>query len=147
MFLLNNTDDRPYGKLYPKLRGVVFDLSKAQLRNVKNADWKKIGPGSIVCVVTSSRKISTFYRIDQNIEAELEGEAEVQHVIIGSVVAKAPNLDMTPLLNKFNVTSKYLPKNQFSSGFNVADLGSALDELEVTVREGQVTRKVKLGAL
>jgi hypothetical protein len=147
MFLLNNIYDRPYDKLYPKIPRVVFDISKSQLGNVKNADWGKIGPDSIVCVVNSSRKISTFWRIDRNFEAELDGETELQHVITGMVVAKAPDPDMTPLLNKFKVSSRYLPKNQFSIGFNVADLGSALDDLEVTVRDGQVARKIKLGSL
>jgi len=56
----------------------------------KNADWHNIGQGSIVCVVNSSRKISTYYRIGRNLETELEGEPELQHVITGTWQQKSP---------------------------------------------------------
>lgn len=94
---------------------------------MKNAGWGKVGPGSIVCVVNSSRKISTFWRIDRNFEAELEGEAELQQSITGIVVAMASDLDMTPLLNKFKVNSRY--QESIQHRFNVADLGSDSHDL------------------
>src|SRR5207244_3367405 len=90
MFLLNNIHDRDYAAIYPDIGNVVFDISDAQLKSTKNRDWYDIGNGSIVCVVNSSRKISTFYRIDANIRTEMTDESGNQHVVTGSVVAKLP---------------------------------------------------------
>ena len=64
MFLLSNINDRRYSEVYIGLRNVAFDMSEIQLRNAKNRDWNEINPGSIVCVVNSTRKISTFRRIE-----------------------------------------------------------------------------------
>ena len=66
-------------------------------------------------------------------------ESGHQHVITGSVIAKLPEeTGMTALLNRYRVSHPYLPSNKFSVGFNVADLGNALDALPVKGRKGLV---------
>jgi hypothetical protein len=83
MFLLNNIYDRAYSKLYPEIPRVVFDISDEQLKNVKNQPWRDIQPGSIVCVVNSSRKVSTFHRIEAVLKAKPVSEEPEQHLITG----------------------------------------------------------------
>jgi hypothetical protein len=144
MFLLNNIHNRNYHDLYPAIRNVCFDLSDEQAANKKNAEWRAISIGSVVCVVNGSRKMSTFYRIDHTQRALPRGESVELNVIAGPVIGKLnPSYDMTALLKKFEVQHRYLPHNKFSSGFNVADLGSALDILEVRSNNKQV----RLGSL
>jgi hypothetical protein len=141
MFLLCNVHDRDYRVVYPNIPGVIFDISDAQLSNVKNAAWAAIEPGAIVCVVTSSRRVSTFYRVEAKRKTEVKDEGgNLQHVITGPVIGKLPHdQDMTFWLNKYSVTSQYLPDNKFSIGFNVADLGDALDSVELDTVSGQCT--------
>jgi hypothetical protein len=140
MFLLNNIHDRPYSRIYPQIKEVVFDISENQLKNVKNSDWHKITKGSIVCIVNSSRKISTFYLIEANTKTDVVDESGNQHVITGVVIAKLQeDKGMTALLNEYRVKHAYLPGNKFSVGFNVADLGDALDALALKTKKGNTT--------
>lgn len=142
MFLLNNIHDRNYKEVYnglhPLNNKIVFDINDFQLKSKKNEDWLKIKSGNIVCVIKSSRKISTFYRIALKEVTNLdEGEKGFEHVIVGDVIAKLETpQDMTTLLNKFGIRHKYLNENKFSNGFNVVDLGSDLDELIVISNKG-----------
>ena len=50
---------------------------------------------------------------------------------------------MTTLFNKHDITHPHLPDNKFSIGFNVANINSALDSLEVRTKLG-VTNLGKL---
>lgn len=144
LFLLNNIDDRKYAKIYPDFPGVVFDLNDEQLARPKNAAWTAITQNSIVCVVNSSRKVSTFYRIDNTLRATPNDGSGEQSVIVGRVAAKIEPYSMPALLNKFNVKHQHLSAhNQFTIGFNVADLGNQLDALEVFVNK----MPVRLGSL
>lgn len=138
MFLLNNIHDRDYARIYPSTPGVLFDISDAQLRNAKNAAWNAIKPGDVVCVVRSSRNMSTFSRVESKLQTDApDGEGGFQHVIVGKVIAKLPmEQKMTYLLNRFEVSNPYLPANKFSIGFNVADLEDALADLQVQTRDG-----------
>ena len=138
MFLLNNIHDRDYRTIYSELDNVIFDMSDAQLSNSRNGAWHDIAQGSIICVVRSSRKISTFFRVEALRRTEVtDDNGNYQNVIIGPVVAKLPSaLDMTCLLNKCKVKHPHLPDNKMSIGFNVADLGDSLGELEVITKEG-----------
>lgn len=133
MFLLNNIHNRDYDSVYGQIERVRFDLSDAQLRNAKNSDWDLIHEGAIVCVVTSSMKMSTFCRVERKFKTDVPDEnGSLQHVIVGPVVAKLkPEDDLTTVLNRFHVSNKYLPGNKFSIGFNVADLGDQLASLGV----------------
>ena len=135
MFLLCNVHDRDYRAIYPDIPDVIFDISDSQLSNVKNDPWNAIEPGAIVCVVKSSRRVSTFYRVEAKRKTHVKDEAgDAQHVITGPVIGKLPqDQDMTFWLNRYNVTSRYLPANKFSIGFNVANLGDALDSVELNV--------------
>ena len=140
MFLLNNIHDRRYRPEYPGHVGVFFDISDAQLANVKNAAWNEIQPGDIACVIRSSRTFDTFYRVDQKLKTDKVDENGAAHVLIGSVIAKTiDSVGMPALLKKFSVKHPLLPKSQFIVGFNIANLGSALDELEVKTRDGTTT--------
>jgi hypothetical protein len=138
VFLLNNIHDRDYRAIYSELDDVIFDMSDAQLSNSRNGAWHDITQGSIVCVVKNSRKISTFYQVETKHRTEVtDDNGSYQNVIVGPVVAKlASALDMTYLLNKCKVKHSLLPDNKMSIGFNVADLGDSLGELEVITREG-----------
>lgn len=145
MFIFNNIHDRKYKKVFSNYENVIFDLSLTQINNVNNVDWGNIKEGDLACVVTSSRKISTIYRVLDIVHCgEIEGEEGDLYVLRGKVVAKFESqLDMTGLLNKFNVVHPKLPANKFSIGFNVANLEHQLDLLQVQV--GQV--KVSLSEL
>jgi hypothetical protein len=145
MFLLNNIHDRKYRPIYPDIPGVIFDISDKQLANVKNHDWNQIEPGNIACVVNSSRKISTFCKVTTRYKTDVVEHDGHLHVVTGVVIAKLhDDIDMTTLLNRFGIKSKYLKGNQFSIGFNVANLRSDLDALIVKI-EGD--RDSTLGAL
>ena len=138
MYILNNIYDRNYKKEYPDFDNVIFDISEKQLNNAKNKDWKDISKGNIVCVVKSSRKISTFFLVESikatGIISSENGEA---HVITGRVIAKLKKEEgMSSLLNKHNVVHPYLPKNKFGIGLNVANIGNSLDSLSVHVSGG-----------
>jgi hypothetical protein len=138
MFLLNNIHNRNYKKCYPTESDVIFDISEKQLGNVKNAAWNELRKGSIVCVVTSTRKISTFFKV-----TEIKGlgdndpDCGETFILLGVVIAKLmPESNMGLLLSKFSVKHQYLTNNKFSIGSNVAELGSVLDSLEVKTRSG-----------
>lgn len=145
MFLLNNTHDRKYAEVYPGIRNVVFDISERQLRNRMNRDWHQIGSGSIACVIDSSKRVSAFHQIHENRKTNGRDEPGVQYVITGSVIATvSPDQPLTDLLNAYGVRHEYLPSNKFMRGFNVAHLGTALDDLLVRALDGS---ELSLGAL
>jgi hypothetical protein len=149
MFLLNNTHERVYAKIYPSIRHVAFDISESQLNNVRNRDWVDIVEGSIVCVVNSTRKISTFRRIDGKRSTGVVDESgNLLHVITGPVIGKLPqDVDMTTLLKNYGISHPSLPRNVFSIGFNVANLRVALDALALTTKNGMKTlAELKRGA-
>ena len=142
MFILNNKDNRDYKRIFTEVKGVIFDLSKKQISNKVNSDWLDISDGDLVCVISASRRMSTIYKVSPPMEyGEIDGEkGGVLYVITGKVVAKIPGEpEMTPLLNKFNAVHERLPRNQYSIGFNVANLGSQLDTLQVKSRTGLVS--------
>ena len=141
MFLLNNIYDRPYREIYPSIQNVVFDISDRQLENSRNADWQDITSGNVVCVVSSTRKMSTFYVVDASFKTDLLDPVQgAQHVITGKVIAKLqPELDMTSVLNKYSVNHPLLPGNKFSIGFNVANLRDALSALTLRTGKGVLT--------
>lgn len=141
MFILNNIHDRPYRLIYPELEDPIFDISDLQLGNKRNSDWYKIEPGCLVCVVTSTRKISTFYKVESKVDSyKYDAESGAQHVILGKVVAKLkPEESMTRILNRNKVNHSMLRDNKFSIGFNVADLGGALNDLQVKTEHGVIT--------
>lgn len=138
MFLLCNVHDRDYRVLYPGIQDVIFDISDTQLGNVKNFAWTSILQGAIVCIVRSSRKVSTFYRVEAKNKTNVGDESGgFQHVITGLVIGKLPQeRDMSSWLNQHDVASQYLPANKFSIGFNVADLGDALDSVKLRTANG-----------
>ncbi|MDX2321015.1 MAG: hypothetical protein QNK26_10525 [Moritella sp.] len=138
MFLLNNIHNRNYKKCYPTESDVIFDISEKQLGNVKNTAWKELREGSIVCVVTSTRKVSTFCKVTAiKGLGDKDPDSGETFLLFGVVIAKLmPESNMGLLLSKFSVKHQYLPNNKFSIGFNVAELGSALDPLEVKTRRG-----------
>jgi hypothetical protein len=149
MFLLNNIHDRRYAEIYQGTRHVAFDLSESQIQHAKNGDWANIAKGSIVCVVNSTRKISTFCRVDEKRASGVVDESgTILYVIIGSVIGRLPDdIDMTTLLNKYDISHRYLPQNVFSIGFNVASLGEALDDLSLKTKNGMKTlAELKSGA-
>jgi len=138
MFLLNNIHDRNYKKCYPTESDVIFDISEKQLGNVKNTAWNELREGCIVCVVTSTRRVSTFCKVTAiKGLGDKDSDCGETFLLFGVVIAKLmPESNMGLLFSKFNVKHQYLPNNKFSIGFNVADLGEALDPLKVKTRRG-----------
>jgi hypothetical protein len=141
MFILNNINDRDYRNDYPTISNVIFDISEKQLGNQKNAAWNDISEGSIVCVVKSSRKISTFFKIKSKFSLGYDDpEYGETHVLTGEVIAKLERgSDMEAFLNLHKVSHQYLPGNKFSIGFNVADIGHSIDSVSVISGAGQST--------
>ena len=141
MFILNNSNDRNYRKLYPDLKNIVFDISDKQLNNAKNAIWKDISEGDIVCVVTSTKKVSTFFVIDSNVPSGCtDGDSGETYIVTGHIVAKTKyEEDMTTLFNRHEVSHVNLPKNKFSVGVVVADVGESLDQVPVKTSSGATT--------
>lgn len=138
MFILSNIYDKKHRKEYPDIEDIIFDITKKQLDNKKNEDWFKIKKGSIVCIVGSSRKISTIYKVVQVLETKyiFEGRGSV-FALTGHVFAKAEKeLPIENVLNKRGFEHPYLPNNKFSSGFNVLDIGDTLNDLRVKTRSG-----------
>lgn len=138
MFLLNNLHDRPHASIYAKRAAArpFFDISDKQLNNAINSEWLELQPGSIACVVSSSRKMSLLYVVREvaiaNNSDTLDPQGEGNHVLWGDAVARfSLNLEYPSLLTKYSVTHARLPNNVFSIGFNVANLGSQLDQAEV----------------
>jgi hypothetical protein len=140
MFILNNIHDRDYKGFYPDVNKVIFDISQKQLSNVKNAPWNDIKKGDIVCVVTSSRKISTFYQVTSKFGLkDNDPEYGETFLLTGEVIAKLEKeINMETLLNRLNVEHEYLPDNKFSNGFNVACLSNAFDSVLVKTGSGSV---------
>lgn len=138
MFILNNIHDRSYQDVYPEINDVIFDISEKQLSNIKNSSWNEISKGSIVCVVKNTRKLSTIFRVISKYSLnDSDPQYGESHVLIGEAVAKLEkDTDMEILFNKYNIENKYLPNNQFSIGFNVANLGSSLDQVLVKTKKG-----------
>jgi len=148
MFLLNNIHDFDYKTRYPTIPHVAFDLGEAQINNAKNRDWKDIVEGSIICVVSSSRKISLFRRVEEKRKTDETDKDDPLWIIIGRVIGRLdPDRDMEILLNKYHVSHPYLPRNLFSIGFNVGNLGDALDALSLKTKNGMKTLgELKRGA-
>jgi hypothetical protein len=141
MFILNNIYDRDYRKHYPNEGKVIFDLSEKQISNAKNSAWAVIEKGDIVCVVKSSRNISTFFQVTSKFGLK-DNDAEYGETFLltGEVIAKLEkNINMETLLNQFNIDHKYLPNNKFSIGFNVACLKNSLDSLLLKSSQGKIT--------
>jgi len=141
MFILNNIHDRKYRGIYPEIKNVIFDISEKQIKNKKNSAWLELLSGHIVCVVTSSRKISTLFRVS-GVEGlgDHDEEGGETFVLKGMVVGKLnKEQKMESLLNQFKVEHHYLPNNKFSIGFNVANLGNALDPLSIKTKNGEMT--------
>ena len=138
MYILNNKHDRNYKKEYTYFDNVIFVISENQLNNTKNKDWKDISKGSIVCVVKSSKKISTFFLVESNLSTGINSSEDGEdHVITGRVIAKLKKSEnITVLFNKHKVVHPYLPKNKFGVGFIVANIGNSLDSLSVQVSNG-----------
>lgn len=141
MFIFNNIHDRKYRKVYPNYKNVIFDLSLIQINNANNVDWGNIKEGGLACVITSSRKVSTIYKVLDIVHCgEVEGEDGDLYLLRGKVAAKFESqFDMTTILNKFNIVHPKLPNNKFSIGFNVANLGHQLDSLQVQVGQAKVS--------
>ncbi|MBB1420373.1 hypothetical protein H5200_00335 [Pseudoalteromonas sp. SG43-7] len=141
MFIFNNIHDRKYRKVFSNYENVIFDLSLTQINNANNIDWGNIKEGDLACVVTSSRKVSTIYKVLDIVHCgEVEGEDGDLYLLRGKVAAKFESqLDMTALLNKFKVVHPKLPDNKFSIGFNVANLGDQLDSIQVKVGQAKVS--------
>jgi len=149
MHILSNIDDRNYWEFYPDNEEVFFDITAKQLKNKKNQGWLTIKEGSLVCVIISSRKVSTFYRVTAIIESECADDTdEMGYALVGNVVAKSDDReDLTRLLNKHQISHPSLPKNKIGIGFKVADIGDGLDNLSVMVADGseQLISAVKAG--
>jgi hypothetical protein len=143
MYILNNINDRNYKSEYKDIRNVIFDISEKQLENNKNKDWFDITHGNIVCVIKSSRKICTFYIVEENKKTKIiDPIYGATHVITGKVIAKTlKEEDMSSILNRLGVSHPYLPNNKFSIGFNVAYVGEQMNELPVKTKNGQETLK------
>lgn len=147
MFLLCNVHDRNYAEVYrdsdvSDIRtDIRFDISDAQLRNIKNAAWEEIEPGAIICVVKSSRKISTFCRVEEKLTTDVsDDEGGFQNIVTGAVIAKLkPAQDMSSWLTQSGVKHKYMPSNKFSVGFNVANLGNSADAAILHTHSGRST--------
>jgi len=138
MFLLSNIHNKNYKKCYPTESDVIFDISEKQRGNIKNAAWNELREGSIVCVVTGTKKVSTFCKVT-GIKGlgDSDSDGGETFLLFGVVIAKLiPESNMGLMLSKFSIKHQYLPNNKFSVGFNVADLGSALDTLQVRTRHG-----------
>ncbi|QUM81754.1 MULTISPECIES: hypothetical protein [unclassified Moritella] len=138
MFLLNNIHNKNYKKCYPTESDVIFDISEKQLGNVKNAAWKELREGSIVCVVTSTKKVSTFCKVTAiKGLGDNDPDCGETFLLFGVVIAKLmPESNMGLLLSKFSVKHQYLTNSKFSIGSNVVELGTVLDTLEVKTRRG-----------
>lgn len=143
MFILNNINDRNYKVIYKDINNVIFDISQKQLENTKNKDWFDITQGDIVCIVKSSRKICTFYIVDENKKTDIfEPKDGASHIITGKVIAKTlKEEEMSSILNRLGVEHPYLPNNKFSIGFNVANLHNQMNDLPVKTKDGQTTLK------
>lgn len=138
MHILSNIQDKNYWEFYPENEGVFFDISAKQLKNKKNLDWQTIKEGSLVCVIMSSRKVSTIYRVSEIIASDQADESDEQgYALVGEVVAKSDDReDVTRLLNKYQISHSSIPKNKIGIGFKVADLAEGLDALVVKVADG-----------
>lgn len=138
MYILSNIDDRNYWEFYPGRDGIIFDITAKQLKNKKNQGWLTIKEGSVVCVIQSTRKVSTFYRVTGVIESDCaDSTDELGYALMGEVIAKSDDReDITRLLNKYQVSHKSLTKNKIGVGFKVADIGDGLDDLVVKVAGG-----------
>ena len=95
MYIFNNIHDRDYKSEYPEETKVIFDISEKQIGNAKNSDWSSLTSGDIACVVTSSRKISTFFKV-----TEIKGLGDSHptdgetFILRGEVVAKLPKEEL-----------------------------------------------------
>jgi hypothetical protein len=141
MFILNNMHDRKYGEFYKDIKKVIFDISEKQIENKINQDWNLITEGSVVCVLASSRKISTFYRVENKFKTSIVDQKRGNlNVIVGSVIAKLQNeREMTPLLNKYKVLHGKLPGNKLKIAVNVINLENLLGELNLKTASGFCT--------
>ena len=141
MYILNNIHNRNYNKEYQDINNVIFDISEKQLTNVKNKDWNDISKGNVVCIVKSSKKISTFFVVDSNIATGIVSPEDGEtYVLTGHVIAKLQyDESIFSLFNKHGVSHPYLPNNKFSIGCIVANIGNSLDNLSVKIFSGVAT--------
>ena len=146
MYLINNMHNREHKKIFPANAGqspAIFDLSEKQTANSVNSDWHDLKVGDIVAIITSSKKLSTFYVVKEILDAGMEDENGKIFILRGDIIAKLiDEREFTFVLNQHDVSHKRLPNNKFCIGFNIANLGSQLDELQVKVRTGDM---IKLG--
>jgi len=138
MYLLSNVQDRNYWEEYPEIENVIFDITDKDLTNRRHKDWNSINQGSIVCVILSTKKVSTFYRVNEVIKTEKEDDENGRfHVLTGEVVAKYDDRDdVTQLLNKMDVKHTNLPKNKIGISFKIADIGEGLNDIVVKTAGG-----------
>ena len=145
MFLINNMNDRDHRNIYPADAGespAIFDLSEKQIASAVNEDWQDLKPGDIVTIITSSKKLSSFYVVKEILDSGVEDEDGKAYIIRGDLIAKSVDeMDFTYILNQHGVSHKRLPDNKFSIGFNIANLGNQLDELPVKTRNGLMKLK------
>mgnify|MGYP001816164750 FL=1 len=145
MFLINNMNDRDHRNIYPADAGespAIFDLSEKQIASAVNEDWQDLKPGDIVTIITSSKKLSSFYVVKEILDSGVEDEDGKAYIIRGYLIAKSVDeMDFTYILNQHGVSHKRLPDNKFSIGFNIANLGNQLDELPVKTRNGLMKLK------
>jgi len=148
MFLLSNIHGRNHREIYQHLDGEgtpIFDISQKQLGLPVNADWCQLKAGDLVCVVSSSHKMSTVYLVGSVEAADHNEEQGDIFVVKGEVVAKFPQeRAYTQTLDRYGVVHARLKNNKFSVGFNVANLGDQLDEAEVRTA-GRLVKQI--GAL
>lgn len=135
MFILNNIHGREHQKIYGKAGGeslAIFDITEKQINHAKNAEWNEMNVGDLVCIISSSYNMSTIYQIDSIDSFEGDKEYGKTFLLRGHVVAKFPEqLDYTETLSKYHVKHKYLNNYQFTTGFNVANLGAQLDSVVI----------------
>ena len=131
MFLLNNIRGRNHREIYEtssEQSAPIFDMTEKQINLSVNTDWNQIREDDLVCIVSSTQKMNTVYKIDLIERVEQNQEDGNIFVVRGHVVAKFPDeLRYTGMLNKYGVEHEKLKKNKFSIGFNVANLGDQMD--------------------
>jgi hypothetical protein len=139
MYILSNIHDRQHGLIYEKQSGqspAIFDLSDRQIADARNSDWNDIKIGDLVCVITSNRTFTTVYVVREKLDSGIKDDDGRAFIIRGDIVGRAiDERNYTFMLNKYEVQHIRLPNNQFCNGFNVANLGTKIDALEVRINK------------
>jgi hypothetical protein len=138
LFILNNIRGRDHKKIYGRAEGqalAIFDISEKQINSAINSDWKEMKPGDLVCVIESSYKMSTIYKISSIEQVGEDKEEGKIFLVRGEIVAKLPDeSEYTQTLNKNNVKHERLKNNTFCIGFNIANLKTQMDSAEVKTK-------------